>query len=478
MDKLKTYVIKKEKYYKADDLMEMKGFTGYKNTRAIVENLKLKKDTQYIYAKQGNKPSKWIIASGNSFKFDKVFVSESWVKKFTRKKTDEESTNEESTNEESSNEESSNEESSDNKSNCDKEIKLDKKILESPGIIKLKKSEMIKDDNGKRINVEIVGTRQHNNCFFKVSDVSRGFRMKNLKNSLTNKSTHYEFRLHYVYFYSASESLTGRTKNKKSKNRRYQTYLTYQGLLKVLFTSRNNIVENFVAWAVETLFTAHLGTSEAKQKLSSKLLGVPTEVVKEVFNKTNSKLPVIYLFAIGKVKDLRVTLNIGKEFNDEDIVYKGGKSDNLSKRITKHESEYGKMPGANLCLKWYNYIDPQYTYDAETELLKIMGKMGYKFTHVKYRELLIFPKKETKIVTDQFSSIANKYIGHIKEMSDKLTEEKHKTRSLEKDKEMLEKGKEMLEMKIELQLIKKDNEIKSLTKDVKTLRIKLSKKYD
>ena len=466
MDKLTKYIIKKEKYYLADDLMEMKGFTGYTNSRSIVAKLKLKKDVEYIYAKQDNKTLRWIIASGNSYKFDKVFLLESWAKKFIKKNSDKES----------SNEESSNEESSDNKSNCDKEIKLDKKILESPGIIKLKKSEMIKDDNGKRIEVEIRGTRNHNNCFFKVSDIANGFGMKNLRNTLNKPTTNYVFSIDYVYFYSKVENIHLNKNNKKTKNRRYISYLTYTGLLKVLFSSRNNVVSKFIGWATETLFAAHLGTSEAKQKLSSKLLGIPVEVVKEVFNKTNSKTPVIYLFAIGKVKDLRVSLNIGKEFDDEDIVYKGGKSDNLPERITKHETEYGKLAGANLCLKWYNYIDPQYTYEAETELLKVMGKMGFKFTHVKYRELLIFPKKETKIVTDQFSSIANKYVGHIKELRDKLREEEHKTRSLEKDKEMLEKDMENQKLKSELELMKKDNEIKSLTKDVKTLRTKLSKK--
>jgi hypothetical protein len=65
-------------------------------------------------------------------------------------------------------------------------------------------------------------------------------------------------------------------------------YLTYIGLLKVLFSSRNKQVDRFVQWATETLFTAHLGTSDQKSKLTAKLMGVSLEAVKEVFNKTSS----------------------------------------------------------------------------------------------------------------------------------------------------------------------------------------------
>ena len=47
--------------------------------------------------------------------------------------------------------------------------------------------------------------------------------------------------------------------------------------------SRNKNAERFQDWATKILFTHHLGTKEQKQELSSKLLGVQTKAVQEVF---------------------------------------------------------------------------------------------------------------------------------------------------------------------------------------------------
>jgi hypothetical protein len=221
-------------------------------------------------------------------------------------------------------------------------------ITMAPGIIELKKSEKIKDNRGNILEIEIRGTREHDNCFFKVIDVAEGFKMKKLHDTLTKKNVNsYQNNVHYRFFYFSKNTTTsGKTKKVK------KLYLTYIGLLKVLFSSRNKTVNNFVGWATETLFTAHLGTKEQKDKLSSKLMGISADIVKEVFNKTSSTLPVLYLLSIGKVKDLRVTLNISDEYDDEDIINKGGETIDLTRRIDEHNATYGKMPGANLCLKW------------------------------------------------------------------------------------------------------------------------------
>jgi len=149
--------------------------------------------------------------------------------------------------------------------------------------------------------------------------------------------------------------------------------------LRVLFASKNKTVDKFVGWATETLFTSHLGTAEQKSLLTSKLMGVSVDVVKEVFNKTTSTLPTVYLLSIGKVKDLRSSLHIGAEFDDDALVCKCGETDNLARRINEHQSTYGNIPSVHLYLKWYNYIDPLYKTKAETELLNIFEKLGYSF---------------------------------------------------------------------------------------------------
>ena len=461
MDKLKQLVINKKKYYLSDDLINVSlpFFDGCINGRRIIKNKKLTKN-DYIYAKMKNE--KWVESKGNSYKFDKVLVRKKWI--------DQNVVNDSN---DSEKDDFIDEPENETDNNVDDEINNNDEISMAPGIIELKKSEKMKDNKGNRLEIEIRGTRDHDNCFFRVSDVAKGFRMDNLRHALLHKNSGYQKNIHYRYFYF-SQNVVNYHKNKKIKKVKKikKLFLTYTGLLKVLFSSRNKTVNNFVGWATKTLFTAHLGTKEQKDKLASKLMGIATDVVKEVFNKTSSTLPTLYLLSIGKVKDLRVTLNIGDEYDDDMIVCKGGETEDLTRRINEHGATYGKISGANLCLKWYNYIDPQYTSKAESELLTIFGKMNYRFTHPKYNELIIFSKKDTKIITEQYTNISGKYIGHIKEITNKLKDLENHITLLKKENEieLIKKDRENDLLKKESELLKKENEL--LRKDIEIMNLK------
>ena len=298
--------------------------------------------------------------------------------------------------------------------------------------------------------------------------------MNKLHDTLTKKKDcAYQNSVHYRYFYFFKKSTTSGKNNKIKKVKKVKKlFLTYIGLLKVLFSSRNKTVNKFVGWATETLFIAHLGTKEQKDILASKLMGVSVDIVKEVFNKTSSTLPTIYLLSIGKVKDLRVTLAISNEYDDEMIVFKGGETDNLVRRIDEHNATYGKMPGASLYLKHYNYIDPQYVKKAETEMLTVMGKMNFRFDHHKFNELLICSKKDIKIIIEQYINITRKYIGHIKDIVDKLKDLENELLKKDKENELLKKDRENDLLKKENELLKKDRENEILKKDIEINNLK------
>lgn len=434
MDTLRTIKINSTKYYLADDLLKLNlaEIRGCTNGRRIIENKKLSKK-DYLFAKQKDK--KWIVSNGTSYKIDRVLISTTWAENNLDKN------------------ETDTEEDNDEESEESEKQKITTKIIPMPGLIELKKSEKMRDNDGNIVEIEIRGTRDHDNCFFLVRDVAAGFKMNNLHRALIKKERGYIEGIHYRYF---SKKVVNDGKNKKIKKVK-KLFLTYTGLLKVLFSSRNETVTKFVDWATKTLFTAHLGTQDQKDKLTASLMGVNADVVKNVFNKTSSKLPVLYLLTIGKVKDLRATLNIDDEYDDDHLVAKGGETDDLSRRIGEHSSTYGKMPGANLCLKWYNYIDPIHTKKAENELFNLLGKMGHRFTHKKFEEIIIFSKKDAKIVMQQYDNIARKYIGHIKEIADKLKDMENQNKILQKDLELLQKDNDLL--KKEMELLKKDTEI-------------------
>lgn len=451
MNNLEKIKIKGVEYYFGNDIVQLHlpGLKKYTNGRRLVEDQEIS-EKNYMFVRHNGKS--WIKSSDKSCKYDKIIIKTDYVEKniFQKKskKDDEDNDSDNEDDESDENNESDNE---------------DNEITIAPGIIKLTKKEKMRDNSGNIIEIEVRGTRDHDNCYFRVSDVAVGFGVKDLHNTII-KSNSYVENIHYRYFYFDKNTPLGR-KNKKVKSKKplsKKLFLTYQGLLKVLFASRNKTVGNFLNWATKTLFTAHLGTQDQKNELSSKLMGISANIVKEVFSTTSSTLPTIYLFSIGRVKDLRATLKIDKKYHDDDIVCKGGETIDLTRRINEHNTTYGKLPGANLCLKWHNYIDPQYTSKAETELFMLLDKLGHKMDHSKYNELIIFPrdKKAGNFIIDQFKNVSNKYLGHVKVLVDRIKE-------LENEISELKYKNEINELKYKNIILEKDLEIAGLKKRVK-----------
>ena len=53
-----------------------------------------------------------------------------------------------------------------------------------------------------------------------------------------------------------------------------------------------------------------------------------------------SKIPCIYVFSLGYVKELRNSMNIDKSIDDDNIVIKYGMTDNLLRCSSEHVKEY------------------------------------------------------------------------------------------------------------------------------------------
>ncbi|ANB50177.1 hypothetical protein [Powai lake megavirus] len=523
MNNLEKIKIKGVEYYFGNDIVQLHlpGLKKYTNGRRLVEDQEIS-EKNYMFVRHNGKS--WIKSSDKSCKYDKIIIKTDYVEKNIFPK--------ESDSDDEDNDNNDSDNNSDNDSDNDSEEE-DNEITIAPGIINLTKKEKMKDNSGNIIEIEVRGTRDHDNCYFRVSDVAVGFGMKKLHDTLIKKGG-YEENTHYQYFNFKKTAGKGYCKKlyltfvgmekvincsrsihiqnamtarkwlsqfcvsvkfnglvldsskssvsnigytycitsdkidadkigywkgmKKDLISRYKTYYgdtvkifcvktMYPELLEKkchqhfkkyklshelydksktdeykLFLKENKMTpteqdiyedQQMTEIDVKTLFTAHLGTQDQKNELSSKLMGISANIVKEVFSTTSSTLPTIYLFSIGRVKDLRATLKIDKKYHDDDIVCKGGETIDLTRRINEHNTTYGKLPGANLCLKWHNYIDPQYTSKAETELFMLLDKLGHKMDHPKYNELIIFPKdkKAGNFIIDQFKNVSNKYLG-------------------------------------------------------------------
>lgn len=173
-----------------------------------------------------------------------------------------------------------------------------------------------------------------------------------------------------------------------------------------------------------------MGTKKQKQRLASNLLGVDPNAVREVFNKTSTTMPCIYLFNIGFVKDLRQILNIDKKYTDDMCVYKWGMTNSLSRRTKEHIDAF-KPLDIEIKLSRYNYVDPQYMSTAEVDLSNVIKAFGFHFTFDTMEELAIMNKKNLKLMEDQYDQIAKKYIGHNYELVSKIKDLENTMRLVE-----------------------------------------------
>jgi hypothetical protein len=234
-------------------------------------------------------------------------------------------------------------------------------------------------------------------------------------------------------------------------------YLTYNGVLKVLFNSRTGNAENFQKWASKTLFTIQLGKKEEKQKLASNLLGVHVNVVKQVFNKNISTIPCIYLLSLNTVANLRSTFNIPTDFKDDMIVCKYGCTEDIERRIKEHQISLGKLENVNLELTLFSYIDPKYIFDAESNISNYFYK--YKLNSDKFDELVIIDQKDMKNIRKQYEMVQQAFCGHVKELLIKMKdlETKLKEDNLNFQLTLKNKDIEILELKYDNQLLSREN---------------------
>jgi hypothetical protein len=400
---------------------------------------KIISNDNYIFARFVD--NKWIPSDGKSAKFDKVLIKYDLVDKIDelqgRNTTD------------------------------------DNGVEQAPDIIQLENYEKFQDDNGNIIKIETRGKRNVDNIYFKVKDVATGFGMENLSKSLLKEDRGYFINKDYKYFiceygYNVSDS-TCKTTDHKSIVKK-ELFLTYQGILRVLFVSRNNKTDKFIRWATEKLFTIQMGTKEQKNELVSNILGVNARVIKEVFNTSTNTLPCIYLFTLNTVKELRQNMDIDNKYPDDSIVCKYGFTKDLSRRTAEHIDSFKNINNCDLKLKYHAYIDPQYISKGETDIKQIMEAFNVKFNYKNYDELVIISKDLLKIVQKQYEQIGKSYMGHISELVTKIKELEDKY-----EKQELKHQLELDKVKYNLELQKEKYENELLKKEVEILKLLHSK---
>ena len=329
------------------------------------------------------------------------------------------------------------------------------KLPYAPDIINLQDTEKFQGENGVPLEIETRGYRTHDKIYFLVRDVSERFELPKLQsNILDQKSSHLE-GINYEYFMCSRTRASGMTAHK-------ELFLTYKGVLRVLFASHSKNAERFVDWATKSLFTLQLGNRQQKEKLVANTLGVTAKVIKEVFNTDANQFPCIYLFTLGKARDLRVSMNIPTEVSDESVVCKYGFTKDLARRTGEHLTNYSKITGVELRLKHHVYIDPQYISNAETKISNYMKALKLNLEYCDEKELVIVQPELTELVTEQYQQIGKAFMGHISEFVTRIKD--------------LEQSMNVQKLRFELELQKDRHENELLRKDLEITQLRLSLK--
>lgn len=412
---------------------------GCRSSRDIISKKQIEAKN-YIYARY--KDSKWVITDGKSFKFDKILFIKSFVDKIPELKTNDVSSNDD--------------------------------IIKAPSIIELKNEEKFTDNDGNIIEIETRGERAVDKIYFKVKDVANGFEMKNLSEILIKSNTSYEEIKDYKYFICENQKNVLKKTIKQIVVKK-ELFLTYEGILRVLFVSKCGRANTFIKWATEKLFIIQMGTNEQKLKLRD-TLGVLPEAVREVCKKSTSPISCIYLFTLGTVASLRKTFNIPTEgYNDNDIIIKYGRTEDLERRTAEHNNDYGKLDNVDLRLLMYSFVNSSYAVDAENDIANFYNYSKYKYEIEGRNEMAIIPKDKIDMVKKEYEKIRKIYAGSLKELLNEIERLKQENENIklhhqiELNKQQIEIQK--LEHSLELQKEKYEHEI--LKKDFELYKLKV-----
>ena len=296
-------------------------------------------------------------------------------------------------------------------------------IEAAPSILYLNNEEKFTDLDGNIVDIETRGERNKNKIYFNVPDVSKAFNMHKLHDTLIDKRGAYIKSQHYKYFIRVNTVLNGNAPIKS-------LYLTYKGLLRVLFASNAGNAEKFQDWAEEKLFTIQMGSKAEKTKLGTDILNISPKTYKAVFSTYASKFPCIYLLSLGTVGLLRDTFGIDPDVNNDLIVYKYGFTDDLSRRIAEHEAKYGKLPNVKMNLSTFHIIDPLYTSDAEGDLRDECNAYEVNLKVDGYKELIVLNDTQFKHIKKNYWRIGREYAGHTAELQEQIAKLREEIKDL------------------------------------------------
>jgi hypothetical protein len=218
----------------------------------------------------------------------------------------------------------------------------------------------------------------------------------------------------YVYY-----NICDNSRNNEQMTKRH-LFMTYEGMIKSLYSTHSKKAKGFRRWATDTLFIHQMGSQEQKEELGAKMLGCSVESMRNALKPYSSKLSSIYCFSLGTGDGLRNSMNLPSTINDDDIVIKFGYTDDLDRRSSEHLRKYKNIEGVCVRLMEFVYIDPEYLSQAETDMKHFFRAMETPVEYMNERELIAINPNHLAQIKKQYSMLGMGYQGKCANMIDKL----------------------------------------------------------
>ena len=136
---------------------------------------------------------------------------------------------------------------------------------------------------------------------------------------LLNKDRGYRRNLDYKVF-ACSEVIIDDRKTTSTASARKFLFLTYTGLMRVLFVTRNNKTDQFQKWALETLPVAQMGSP------------IERSIVAQRIQHSSFTFSGLYLIKIASVSTVKHKMLFTDNVQDDDCVYKFGRVEQINTR--------------------------------------------------------------------------------------------------------------------------------------------------
>jgi predicted GIY-YIG superfamily endonuclease len=324
-------------------------------------------------------------------------------------------------------------------------------LLPLPDIVHISNEEAFKDIDGTMLPIEMRGEKTSDGLYLKALDIQNQLGILDIQKKILHIDGTYEYDEHYVFFMNKSTLISdtsvppkntsvppedtnsipvwdthGPPKNTSGK----ALYLTYFGVVKLLISSRSPNTRPFQKWVITTLFTHQFGDQDEKDVLASSLMGITPKTLCDVFRKSSSTIPCVYLFKIGKVCDILEYCKAKIEsinldgYDADDIVYKFGMTDDLARRSKEHSRSYGKMT-KDFSLETFNYIDKALACKAEKNIKDFFNATDMRVDDKKHIELVVIKPSKMQYVNEWFKNVQRIYAGNSADLIKQIDDMRH-----------------------------------------------------